>query len=98
MNVVMIGTGYVGLISGLCFAEFGFNVTCVDKNEDSLNLEIRKFLKKVGISSQRVLENYITKAYNEGNLIKNNEIEIEMRMIIKDSDLQHKIVDKIKIE
>ena len=33
----MIGTGYVGLISGLCFAEFGFNVTCVDKNEDSLN-------------------------------------------------------------
>jgi len=37
MNVVMIGTGYVGLISGLCFAEFGFNVTCVDKNEDSLN-------------------------------------------------------------
>ena len=67
-------------------------------DEDNLNLEIRKFLKKVGISSQRVLENYITKAYNQGSIIKDHEIEIEMNMTIKDSDLQHKIIDKIKIE
>ena len=36
MNIVMIGTGYVGLISGLCFAELGFKVICVDKDEDRL--------------------------------------------------------------
>ena len=33
MNVVMIGSGYVGLVSGACFAAFGAEVTCVDVNE-----------------------------------------------------------------
>ena len=37
MNVVMIGAGYVGLVSGACFAEFGAEVTCVDKQEDRVD-------------------------------------------------------------
>jgi len=37
MNVVMIGSGYVGLVSGACFAEFGANVVCVDKDESKIN-------------------------------------------------------------
>ena len=36
MNVVMIGTGYVGLVSGTCFAEFGAAVTCVDLDESKV--------------------------------------------------------------
>ena len=32
MKIAVIGTGYVGLVSGVCFAEFGFSVVCVDKN------------------------------------------------------------------
>jgi UDPglucose 6-dehydrogenase len=36
MRVTMIGTGYVGLVSGACFSEFGVNVTCVDKDASKI--------------------------------------------------------------
>ncbi|MGM0545098.1 MAG: UDP-glucose dehydrogenase family protein [Bacteroidota bacterium] len=37
MNIAVIGTGYVGLVSGTCFADSGNNVTCVDIDEDKVN-------------------------------------------------------------
>ncbi len=36
MRIAMVGTGYVGLVSGVCFAEFGHNVICVDKDESKI--------------------------------------------------------------
>jgi UDPglucose 6-dehydrogenase len=36
MNISMIGAGYVGLVSAACFSEFGWNVTCLDKDEGKI--------------------------------------------------------------
>jgi len=36
MKIAMIGTGYVGLVSGVCFSDFGHDVVCVDKNPEKI--------------------------------------------------------------
>jgi len=38
MNITVVGTGYVGLVSGACLAEFGNHVTCVDKVPDKIDM------------------------------------------------------------
>ena len=36
MNICVIGVGYVGLVTGACFAEFGIKVTCVDNDREKI--------------------------------------------------------------
>jgi len=36
LHISVIGTGYVGLVTGACFADFGVNVTCVDKDPEKI--------------------------------------------------------------
>ena len=38
MKICVIGTGYVGLVSGACFADFGNTVYCVDNNQDKIDM------------------------------------------------------------
>ena len=38
MQIAMIGAGYVGLVTGACFSEFGANVTCVDKDASKISV------------------------------------------------------------
>ena len=67
-------------------------------NEDNLNLEIRKFLKQVGISSQREIENYIRKKFTEGSIKIGESIEVSMNLSSEDGELNHSIKEDLKIK
>ncbi len=63
-NIAVAGTGYVGLVAGVCFAEMGHQVTCVDIDQDKVNL------MKSGISPiyEAGLQDLMIKNYESGNL------------------------------
>ena len=67
-------------------------------NEDNLNMEIRKFLKKVGIASQRIIENHIYEADKNGTIKTGDEIELYMTLSIKNFQSSNRIDGKITIE
>ena len=64
-------------------------------NEDNINMEIRKFLKKVGITSQRIIESQINMANNNGTIKTGDEIELEMSLTIKNFNSTNSISGKI---
>ncbi|PPR53490.1 MAG: hypothetical protein CFH12_00744 [Alphaproteobacteria bacterium MarineAlpha5_Bin2] len=67
-------------------------------NEDNINMEIRKFLKKVGITSQRIIENQINMANKSGSIKIGDEIELEMSLSIKNFNSINSISGKILID
>ena len=67
-------------------------------DEDNLNIEIRKFLKKVGITSQREIENYIRKKFTEGNIKEGDSVEVSMNLSSDDGELSHSINETLKIK
>ena len=67
-------------------------------DEDNLNIEIRKFLKKVGITSQREIENYIRKKFAEGNIKEVDSVDVSMNLSSGDGELSHSINETLKIK
>ena len=64
MKIAMVGTGYVGLVSGACFADFGHQVVCVDKDAGKIEAlkrgkipiyetDLDKLVEKSGSLSQQ---------------------------------------------
>ena len=67
-------------------------------DENNLNIEIRKFLKQVGISSQREIENYIRKKFTEGSIKIGDSLKVSMNLTSKDGELNHSINESLKIK
>ena len=71
MNITMLGTGYVGLVSGTCFSEFGFDVCCIDKDKDKIN-NLKNDIIPI---YEPGLQNLVKKNKNSGRLSFSNDID-----------------------
>ena len=67
-------------------------------NEDTLNMEIRKYLKTVGITSQREIEHAVSKALETGKLGGLETIDIKMTLEVPVIGISHCIEGKIALE
>jgi Family of unknown function (DUF6494) len=67
-------------------------------NEDTLNLEIRKYLKKVGLTSQREIEHAIFKSVDAGDLSGKETLAVEMVLSVPAIGLHHRIEGEITLE
>ena len=80
MKLVMVGTGYVGLVSGLCFAEIGFQTVCVDKNKK----RITELNKGKCPFYEPGLENLLTKHLND---TKHLSFSTSLKEAMNDADI-----------
>ena len=71
MKVCVIGTGYVGLVTGVCLAEIGHNVICVDKDESKINM----LLKGKMPIYEPGLDKLVEKNVKKKNLIFSSDVE-----------------------
>jgi hypothetical protein len=67
-------------------------------NEDKFNMEIRKFLKKVGVTSQREIEHLVMRAIESGQLKGHEIFDVKMTIEVTSIGLNHCIEGKIAME
>ena len=67
-------------------------------NEEKFNMEMRKFLKKVGITSQREIEKAVNMAIDSGKIQGNESLQASVILEIREIDLHTEITDEISLE
>ena len=67
-------------------------------NEEKFNISIRKFLKNVGITSQRKIEEKVREQNQQGKLMQSKKIKISAKLYSKDLDLDEEINGEVEIE
>ena len=67
-------------------------------DKDSLNMQIRKFLKKVGVTSQRTIEEAVNQRLENNQLSHGDEFTATMTLNIKELGISMDITESIKIE
>jgi hypothetical protein len=70
----------------------------IPMNEDLFNIEIRKFLKRLGVTSQRAIENAVHEALKSGKLKGKKSINARMTLTIDSLGFKHEIADDIAFE
>ena len=78
MKIAVAGTGYVGLVAGVCFAEVGHNVVCVDIDET----KVKKMKKGISPIFEEGLEDLMKKNYKAGRL----DYTVDYKTAYKDAD------------
>jgi Family of unknown function (DUF6494) len=66
-------------------------------NEDVFNTSLRKFLKKVGITSQREIEKAVRDAVEAGRLKGNEKLQAKMVLTLSGVNLTHEVADEIEL-
>ena len=66
-------------------------------NEDVLNTSVRKFLKQVGVTSQREIEQAVRDAVQSGKLKGNEKLPAKMVLTVGGVSLSHEITDEIEL-
>ena len=67
-------------------------------NEDKFNMEIRRFLKQVGVTSQREIEHVVMRAVDSGKLSGTETFDIKMTMEAPSIGIKHCVEGKIAME